>query len=337
MDNRLTKRRLFDLLSYEWIFMIVMCVVAIIFWELVYSVASVKLTPGQDFKIYYDYTLSSTSDTDLRQLIVDRKTFSYDVLKFSSEDIDKSNNVLSSRLSIQEGDVIFTDAVGIKEYNEAIRKNEIPENMVRAFSLIDTSSYRIGSLDEMLSNAQVYLKVNFFKDDYNEQTVFDSYDSQNIDHAKVRSAFLKRNGKDNRFRSSSNKEQGIKLEIERIEKLYENVVFMQKFINDNQDSEALVKYTKYSQACTFSLGALGEYEGRLKKEQDAGRENDVYGINLGKLSGGRNITDFIQYRLGGDLTDIVILAFDFTYYQPDLQYESLSFICSMIKICTGIN
>ena len=337
MDNRLTRRRLFDLLSYEWIFMIVMCVVAIVFWELIYSVTSVKLTPGQDFKIYYDYTLSSTSDGELRQLIVERKTFSYDVLKFGAEDIDRNNNVLSSRLSIQEGDIIFTDAVGIKEYNEAIKKGETPENPIRAFSVIDTPSCRIASLDEMLSNAQVYLKINFFKDGYNEQTVFDSYDSQNIDHAKVRSAFLKRNGKDNRFRSSSNKEQGIKLEIERIEKLYENVVFMRKFINDNQDSEALVKYTKYSQACIFSIGAAGDYESRLEKEKLAGREHDIYGINLGKLSGGRNITDFIQYKLGGDLTDIVVLAFDFTYYQPDLQYESLSFICSMIKICTGIN
>ena len=263
MDNRLTRRRLFDLLSYEWIFMIVMCVVAIVFWELIYSVTSVKLTPGQDFKIYYDYTLSSTSDGELRQLIVERKTFSYDVLKFGAEDIDRNNNVLSSRLSIQEGDIIFTDAVGIKEYNEAIKKGETPENPIRAFSVIDTPSCRIASLDEMLSNAQVYLKINFFKDGYNEQTVFDSYDSQNIDHAKVRSAFLKRNGKDNRFRSSSNKEQGIKLEIERIEKLYENVVFMRKFINDNQDSEALVKYTKYSQACIFSIGAAGDYESRL--------------------------------------------------------------------------
>ena len=335
MDNRLTKKRISDLLSYEWIFMIIVCVISIVFWELAYAFGSVKLTAGQHFRYYFDYTIYPTSNTDLKRELVYKNTFSYDILKLSSEAISQDYNVLADRLSIQEGDVIFTDVVGLDKYKEVVAKGEIPEARVRAFSIIDTIDYKIASIDVMLENAKKYLEDNFFDDDYNQAT--DGYGSGNIDDAKVRSVFLSRNGSDNRFRTTDSINQGVEQEKARIVKLCENVVFMQDFIDNPDNSDAIIRYTKHSQNFEFTKNSLpNNYQTWMQNEIAQGRGDDVYAINLGKLMGGKNISNFMQYKLGDDLNDIVIMAFEFTSYQPHLQYESLSFICSTIKICMGI-
>ena len=181
-------------------------------------------------------------------------------------------------------------------------------------------------------NAKKYLKDNFFVDGYDEAT--DGYSAENIDDLKVKSMFLKRNGSDNRFRSTANKNKGIEYEKQRIVKLCENVEFMQEFINNPDNSQAIIRYTKFSQNYEFTKNTLpNNYQKWMQNEIDQGRGDNVYAINLGKLKGGRNITDFMQYK-AGDQTDIVVMAFEFTSYQPHLQYESLSFICSTIRICT---
>ncbi len=334
MDNKLTKKRLHDMLSYEWIFMIVMCVISIIIWEIMYSVGSVKLTAGQRFRYYYDYTIFPAGNTEFRRELVGRDTFSYDVLKLGTESISKDHNVLTNRLAIQEGDVIFTDLFGIEEYKDSLAKDEIPTEGVRAFSIIDTVDYKIGAIEVMFENAKKYLKDNFFVDTYNEGT--DGYGAENIDQAKVKKVFLSRNGKDNRFRKTSAINKGIEQEKQRIVKLCENVVFMQEFFNKPKYSDALVRYTRFSQSYELTKDVLpNNYEKWLNNEKTQGREDLIYGINLGKLSGGRNITDFMQYKEDEKFTDIVVLAFDFSSHQPHLQYESLSFICSTIRICIG--
>ena len=313
--------------------MIIICVVSIVFWELLYDFGAVKLTAGQNFRYYYDFNIHPSGNAALRREIADKKTLSYDVLKISSEAISADYNVLTTRLSIQEGDIIFTDAVGIDDYNVAIAKGETPKEKIRAYTIIDTIDYRIASIDVMLENAKKYLKDNFFVDGYSEQN---GYGAENIDQAKVRSVFLKRNGKDNRFRTASAINQGVKLENDRIVKLCENVEFMLSFINNPDNSDAIMRYTKFAQSYEFSKSSSPNiFKDRMEIEKQYNRDNDVYGINLGKLTGGKSITAFMQYKFGGDITDIVVMAFEFTSYQPHLQYESLSWICSTIKICTG--
>ncbi len=336
MDNRLTKKRLSDLLSYEWIFIIIVCVASIILWQLVYTIGSVKLTAGQSFTYYYDYTIYPSDNVGFRRQLESQEVFSYDVLKLSNESINKENNVLSNRLSIQEGDVIFTDVVGLEKYMASIDKEETPTTKVRALAMIDNTDYRIGSIDVLIDSAKEYLKNKAFIDGIDEQTAFNSYNRANIDDAKVRTLFLNRNGKDNRFRSQANKNEGVLLEIERIEKLYQNVVFILKFIADPNNSDALIRYTKFSQSYGLSGRKSEHYEKLIEKEKELNRENDIYGINLGKLTGGKNITSFMQYKEDGSMTDIALLYFNFSSYQPHLQYESLSFICSTMKICMGI-
>ena len=67
MDNKITKSRLSDLLSYEWILMLIIAVVSIIAWELFYTMGGVKLTVGQSFKYYYDQSIIVEDDGELKQ------------------------------------------------------------------------------------------------------------------------------------------------------------------------------------------------------------------------------------------------------------------------------
>jgi hypothetical protein len=54
MDNKITKNRLSNFLAYEWIVIIIVCVVLIFVWEIVYTVGAVRLTAGQKFNFYFD-------------------------------------------------------------------------------------------------------------------------------------------------------------------------------------------------------------------------------------------------------------------------------------------
>lgn len=358
MDNKITKSRLSDFLSYEWLLMLVIAIISIVVWEVFYTAGSVKLTVGQEFKYYYDVTVVAQDNAKLRSGLVEHKTFSYDIMKLSTEALSSDNYVLSDRLSIQEGDVIFTDILGLNEKDEQTEKSKV----VRAKSMIDSYKYHIGSLDQMVYDAKIYLTKNFFDSDvYNEQVkeleeeqlqipalkelLEDGEDEDkkifnSIDDQKVKTQFLKRNKNDNRFRDEKSVNKGIELEKQRIIKLCENVLFFEDFIINNQD--ALFTYTRYAQTAEL-------YDDNYKQKEDEqseknlkkfGREQEIFGINLGQLKGGVNASEVLQLKSPKDQTNVadgvVAMVFDFKEYQPDLQYESFSFICSTIKMFTGV-
>ena len=135
MDNKITKRRLSDFLSYEWILMTVIAVVAVILLELLYTMAGVRLTTGQQFKYFFDQSISGNASS-VNRLLKDDETFSYDVLKVSSEGLISSYNVLSVRLEIQDGDVLFTDC---KDPAEGVANpEEVEDRTIRLKQVVDS-------------------------------------------------------------------------------------------------------------------------------------------------------------------------------------------------------
>ena len=331
MENKLTKKRLSDFLSYEWIFMIIIAVCAILGWELIYHVSSVQLTTGQTFKYYYDETVVSVSNNDFIKELVNRQTFSYDVIRLNTEMLDSENNVLASRLTIQEGDVIFTDAKGMDK-TETVNGKERPV-AVRAKSYVDNFSYKMYALDDMLEDAKTYLKDNFIKDGQ-EISV------SNIDDNKLEKTFRKRMKGDNRFRTEDQIRKGIKAERVRIEKLIANVDYFERFINDPANQDALFKYTRFEQ--TYNR-ATTDASKEQYQEWMAQEKEKIYGINIGVLDevgDGVDATKILQLRKpeneGDKLSkNVVLMVFDFKDYQPHLQYESLSFVCSTIQMLLG--
>lgn len=324
MDNKVTKKRLSDTLTYDWIGILCVLFAIIAVWELVFSVFSVKLTVGQHFKFYYDQEITTYGEVAFYDML--DGTFSYDVLKADYEVINEQYNTLNARLSIQEGDAVFANDFDKEDGTGT-----------RARTIIDAES--VISYDALLENAVIYL-TGFLKDEYSSLSLaekkikalsyneFETY----YDYAKIESTFLARNGKDNRFRKKEQKQQGVLSEIERIKKLSKETADFD-YLLSLPDGNLFFRYTKFEQSALLSDEKYkATFEGYKKDEIDNGKGNVRYAINVGALSGGENnISDYFKRKDASDADRIMLLVFDFTEYQKDLQYESISFINTVIR------
>lgn len=344
MDNKITKRRLSDFLSYEWIIMVIIAVIAIIVWEFAYTVGAVRLTTGQHFKYYFDETISSTDNSKLYDLFNKYDTFSYDVLKLDSEALTSEYNVLSVRLSVQEGDILITDKKQAMKDDGNGGKEVDTTKKVRAKSHVD--SFSMYALDVLLTDAQKYL-AQFLN---NELDVRDGegkydlvkvenyiYNFDNYNAGKIKSYFLKRMEDDNRFRSDAEKSAGVKKEIDRIKDLCAEVELFDKFLTyaqNNPDKNLLFNYKKYEQSYNFAekQETKAEYEVALNKQIER-----PYGINVeaftGDLVGKTDPSTYFRMKNVDSAKDVVIMAFNFRSYQPHLQYETISFMNTIIREC----
>ncbi len=334
MDNKLTKKRLSDFLAYEWITMIIVIVVAVVVWEFVYTVASVRLTVGQNFKYYYDNALDSYGSSALYEMIDESNTLSYDVLSFSTEDLlDDVGTILSARLSIYEGDVIFTDTT---DYSKLEGANENTSKEIRLKTLVD--SYNGYDFISLKNDAVNYLKG--FLPDGTELSGDLSF--ENLSKEKIESCFRNRMKKDNRFRSEEQILSGIKLEEERIKKLCQDVKEFSYLLSlDSVNPELFYKYTRFEQTLESQTDAkyIEQYENAVKVEKSAGRENVPYALCLSALKGGEGKTDPSTYfKLKGKETaeNVALMVFNFRKEQPHLQYEVIGFINQIVKDCSTI-
>ena len=325
MDNRITRRRLSNFLSYEWILMIIMSVVGIIVWSLIFTMTGVKLTTGQEFKFYFDETIDANSVSELYALFKDeenenKSVFSYDILKMGHERLISEYNVLKDRMSVHEGDAIITDIT--------VPADDAKDKSVRAKTIVDNYlTYDFISLEE---DAEKYLS-QFLKDGLTADSV-DVTDFFNLDGAKIEKVFRERLAKDNRFRSESQKQEGIALEKQRIESLCKEVKKFRHLLN--QGEEYFFMYTRYEQL--LEQGINEDY--RDFYEQDIllkGRR--PYGLKLEALSGGENSPSKFFRKVGADdAKDVVLLVFNFTEYQPHLQFESIAFINAIVDGCSNL-
>lgn len=323
MDNKITKRRLGNFLSYEWIVMIIVAVISIVVFEFVYGIMEVKPTTGQEFKVYYDENFSYSSSDKLYELIEREDTLSYDVLKKDYEILFPNGeaNILNIRLSVYEGDIIISDFTDPPE--------TATEKKIRSEYIVDTES--VYTLDKLLADAKSYLKT-FLKEGESELKY------ENLDTAKIDAKFLERMKKDNRFRKDQDKENGKILERKRIEKLCNDVSDFEKFLTTAPEN-CFYRYTKYT--CLKELRAgtdLGtSYELSYQKEIAEGRENAIYGIHLGGLTGGKTqAEEYFKVNGASTANKSVMMAFNFLEHQPELQFECISFMCTVIRECSDI-
>lgn len=323
MDSKITKKRLSEMLQYDWIKIILTIVAAIIVWELIFTTAGVRLTAGQEFKIYYYYTLSSGGADDVSYFIEDKVDFSYDVIKTATENLtsDYASTVLSARLAVAEGDIMFADNVLTAYDNESDadyenKKNDRLYDKSNMYMLVD--NYSFYDYETLIIDARNYL------DSFKENGEFSD--------ALIESNFAKRMKKDNRFRKKDKYAEGLKQEKERIYRLEKEVCAFEWLIENYKDTELFFKYTKYQYACCYngSDTYLDAYKQQTEKS---------YAINAGFLDkedirgDKKSITDIMCIASGdnvGKATDVAIMVFDFKKEQPDLQYETIVFLNAVI-------
>ncbi len=320
MDNRLTKRRLSDFLAYEWILMIVVAVAAIIVLELAYTMAATRLSTGQQFKYYLDETLYSfdASDKSVYDLLgvetgKNGKTFSYDVLSVETEKLTSSYNVLTVRLSVQEGDAIFTSSV--ENEGETVRIKSIADE------------FPVYDLEDLLVRAENYLKPFTVNGEV--------YNENDYDETKIRDYFDARMKGDKRFRTEAEKEEGRKNEVGRIMKLAGEVKDFKTLLSVDEEKGLFYRYTKYEQMSAQNPDDEN-YKAAYEREK-AERENRIYGINMGALTYATDRTDkkpvseYLKIANTDSAQNVVLVLFDFGKYQPDLQFECISFLNTLVR------
>lgn len=353
MDNKITKRRLSDFLAYEWILMIVIAVVAILVWELVYTMAGVRLSVGQQFKFYFDETVYGNASAVISILDKDGEegALSYDILELNAESLSSDFNVLSTRLSIQEGDILITDC---KDPTEEENSEEVEDKTIRLKTMVD--SYDGYSYEEMLFDAKTYLR-NYMTSNYvDSEAVFDTVVDGVFDDVKIEKSFRSRMKKDNRFRKESDIKIGIGLETKRLTKLYKEVVAFGNLLEfENQYSNLFYRYTKYSQSRDkqSDKNAWNDHtQNEIKRLTDKGITGTekvngeftdtefIYAINLGAMptaEGKTNPSDLCVYKGTESAENVCIMVFDFRSYQPHLQFETISFINAIVRSCSTLN
>lgn len=336
MDNKITKKRLSDFLSYEWIKLIIVCVVAVLLWEMVYTVTSVKPTVGQKFKYYFDTSVYGY-DTQLNALIENEGALSYDVLTFNSEQLSTAYNTLPTRLTAQEGDIMITDC------RENVSAEYEKGPFVRAKFVID--NYYAYCYEDLLKDAQNYLLVNFMKDGLTIESAFSAYNEDYLDIEKISTVFRARMAKDNRFRTESQKTEGVFLEKNRVSKLYKEVIDFAKILALKEvDPDLFLTYTKFDQSLIYPGDiSLDYWKKEQQKEIDAGRVNMTYALKVDALSkyqdensSKENPSKYFVYYGEYEAKDVCITVFDFKADQPHLQYETIPFINAIVRSCSTI-
>ena len=353
MDNKITKKRLGNFLAYDWILITIMIVVAVVFMELIFSVARVRLTPGQSFSIYYDELVVSTNQDGFEQLLEDDKTFSYDVLEVTQEVLIKDNNMLYLRLTTMEGDAIITD-------DKLIESGEYSATKGR--SVIDV--YNIYDMDELYNDAVAYL-LGFVKDsEANKYQPVENVPKQDkypivpeysdLDEGKIDSNFVERMRGDNRFRAKDKNEAGKILERQRIEKLCEEVKQFKYLLDldealyesSGKTQSYFTYYTKGKQAAELAVNTKEEAEKKdaYEKNRDNnlakyGREEARYALKVDMLkNGAHSANEFFRHseNTEGQASDVIVEIFDFKNFQVDLQYESIAFLNTIVRNCSNL-
>ncbi len=343
MDNKITKKRLSDFLAYEWILMIFLCAIAIVVWELIYTVSAVRLSVGQDYKFFYDKNMvygdnytALVKELDIQEDLgyVNGKTFSYEIQKIGVESVLSNNDLLSLRLSVQEGDMLFTDSKEREYENEGVKYTES-----LAKSRVDNFEIPIITFEEMLEAAKSYLgglllegKTEIAK--------------ENLDPQKIQAEFNDRLGGDNRFRSSTEKATGVALEKARLEKLCDEVNAFEKLME--LPDEYFFTYTRFEQSLNTqkvqknpNQANIDDYQELYDHEVTENRKNARYGFNVGKLKttpDKKDVSNF--FSVAGEENDVsqyaVIMVIDFLEDQPALQFESIVVINNIVRACSTI-
>lgn len=310
MDSRITKKRLNDFLSYEWILIIAIAVAVIVAWEILFTVFSVKLKIGEDFKCLYDYQIEYSGSEKLSEDLYQDEVFSPFVIRWGMEGLTNDQEIVKARLGVQDADVMFTSMV------ETDGKRKVND-------YIDHYLYPVYSYDELLKDAKDYLKG------FTDAEGVDVTDYANLSPQKIEESFLLRYKKDNRFRTDEQKAEGISLEKGRLNRLCQEVKDFEKAIEIGKEKGIFYTYTRYEQ--------LNRVEGGYDQWLEQEVKNQAFGLDMGKLTGGEQVPQ-VYAKLAGatDANGAVLIVFNFKQYQPDLQFECISFVNMIIRNCTDI-
>lgn len=239
MDARITKKRLGQMLSYDWIKILACIVAGIVLWSFIFTATATKLNPAQKFTVY-TYT-GITADTKFSSRVASKtetglaRGFSYDVIETEVVDLvaagDQAYTLLEARLSVQEGNVAFVSA---EEMSGTTKTNDAGEEYTPTYlqdllmrTYVDTLS---------MSDIQGTAKTSFFArtEQFLSAYYSDLNDETTFDEAKVEESFrarIKEQG-DKRYKKEERILQGIEDEKARVKGYRDNYLAVKGYIEE---------------------------------------------------------------------------------------------------------
>lgn len=313
MDARITKQRLGNLLSYDWLKMLVTIAIFVFLVVLLFTMTATRVTNAQTFTVYaYNDVTAGRDFNSLADKLKDEDVLSYDILETTTEKFsaDSQYDLYSLRRTTGEGTVMFVSDVRVYETdddgNPVLDENGDPkiETESALYSLamgstVDSEDPISGTLYDCkyyIESCAEYLS-GFFEGDWET--------SNTLDEAAVRASFLERNSGDKRYKNDEAREKGIADERQRILDLRDDyLVVLQCFENGT------FKYTEYT-----------------AKNVDGSSFTSVLGINLGGLE---KIAD-LAYYTDGEGNQVVsnlnlVILYNNFHEAKGLRFEPVTFL-----------
>lgn len=271
MDAKITKKRLNDRFSYDWIKVIAVTLAVTLLWSLLYSVTGVNLSNGEEFKLLIvTDSYSRETANDFTGKLESSGRFSYGIQNVLFEYLGKGDYydslTLMMRLSEAEMDVaVFSDETS-RDENGNLKMDDDGYLKISAFRNF-TDSNAVWDFDSAIAASYEYLK-GFYKGG-------DLGDARVMDEQKVADNFRK-NKSDNRFRTEAQISAGIEMEKKRLEGYLKETRALETFLDSHP--EAVVTYAK---------NALSKEVDLYKHKDDSTYESAIevgeekrYGIDL---------------------------------------------------------
>ena len=337
MDNKVTKARLSAFIQYEWIKLVSLLIVAVLLVTLTFmgiGSESRLLNNGQTFYLHYyntnpDATVDGTKMENVKKLL-GNGVFSYEVQEIAVSTSDTSTHPYWMEAGNVDM-VIATHTTGNPDDDDDLSIAKTDFNyLVDNFAVHDYVTY----YQKARAYAKTFLPTGVEVLDGDLGSISDDaiLDKTLIDDAKVKTSFLSRSFKDNRFKTEEEKLQAIGLERARIEALFQNVNDLQKLLVERP--EIFISYKKY----TASYHNASESEKQAYEADYLLETEKLYGIDLSKLtcnvSGKASITDYATLLGATTAKGMVLAIFDVERHQPTLHYESLSALTAIVKATT---
>ena len=300
MDARITKQRLANMLSYDWLKILGAIALAAVAFCVFFMMIGTRPTDGQTFHVYAYNGLTTGGDfSNLDDDLKNKNVFSYEILDIGSESFQSDkvygNSVFTARRSAGEGRVMFV--------NDARTTDEKTGKVSSALlSFIDDE----GTAKENFSiflNPQVFLNdcEGYLKKFFGEDL------SGELNEEKAREAFLERNGKDKRFRTKAKKEAGVNEEIKRLGKLKKDFLVVKEAVEGG----------------TLSYQTYTGFE----------EKTHILGFSMKSLS----LTKLVYYTAKEEDKevatngDVVLCLFNNGTREGDLKYETVNFLAYLLE------
>ena len=237
MDARITKKRLGQMLSYDWIKIIACIVAGIVLWSLIFTTTATRLNPAQTYTVYaYIGTLPTDKFTaKITSKAALAEKFSYDVIETSIVDLttagDQAYTLLEARSGVQEGNAAFVSPMEISgtkyknDKGEEYSPTYLQDIITRLYSAVLTPEQTEGNVKPSFFERTEAFLGKYYTDLQNAET---------LNLQKVEEVFRARikEQNDKRYKNEAQIAQGIADETARIKGYRENYLAIRGYLDE---------------------------------------------------------------------------------------------------------